>query len=266
LSAVGIIYPSLITFQITQDATGNRGFTWPSNTSGGAPIGPYPNSVTQQTFLWNGTSGTAVGPATVTSGVGVFNALAYNIIGGGYQISGSYGALGQCLQSTSTGTIFALCDYVLDSDPTVVTVGPFTSTPLVMNTTSFPAGMLNYVGAAFRLTSQVDVTDGTASTGAVYFAEGTSATLSNPVTAEIWSTNASSGYSAAAVTCMVKTAGATGSMICNVLGGNFQQLSQETTITGIDFTSPVFVGNTCQLGPGAGNSCTQKMLLLERLH
>lgn len=43
-----------ITFIITQDATGNRAFTWPANVFGASPIGTDPNSVTTQKFIYTG--------------------------------------------------------------------------------------------------------------------------------------------------------------------------------------------------------------------
>lgn len=43
-----------ITMIITQDATGNRIFTWPANVYGASPIGSDPNNVTTQKFIWTG--------------------------------------------------------------------------------------------------------------------------------------------------------------------------------------------------------------------
>lgn len=68
LTAVGILPPAWVAFQITQDAAGGHTFTWPSNSIGGAPIGLAPNQVTTQLFLWNGLNATAVGPAITGNG------------------------------------------------------------------------------------------------------------------------------------------------------------------------------------------------------
>lgn len=60
--------PSLISFQIKQDATGNWTFTWPANTIGGAQVRALPGSTTTQMFLWNGSVATAIGPAVYEDG------------------------------------------------------------------------------------------------------------------------------------------------------------------------------------------------------
>lgn len=62
LTAVGIIPPAFVTFQITQDGTGSHSFTWPSNSTGGAPVGQAAGQVTVQSFVWNGTTAEAIGP------------------------------------------------------------------------------------------------------------------------------------------------------------------------------------------------------------
>lgn len=67
LTAVGVVPPGLVTWQITQDTFGGHTFSWPANTVGGATICPSANCVTQQTFLWNGTNAQAVGPANYST-------------------------------------------------------------------------------------------------------------------------------------------------------------------------------------------------------
>lgn len=76
LATVGLLSPAYITFQITQDATGGRSFTWPTNMIGGALIGPAPNQVTTQEFIWNGTTATALGPGVTGVAPGLAAALA----------------------------------------------------------------------------------------------------------------------------------------------------------------------------------------------
>lgn len=62
LTAVGIIPPGIVTWEITQDNVGGHLFTWPSNSTGGAPIGLAAGQVTTQMFIWNGTTAEAIGP------------------------------------------------------------------------------------------------------------------------------------------------------------------------------------------------------------
>src|SRR6202142_1004310 len=68
LTGVGILSPAVVTWQITQDSSGGHTFAWPANTVGGATICSAANCVTQQTFIWNGTNATALGPATYSVG------------------------------------------------------------------------------------------------------------------------------------------------------------------------------------------------------
>jgi hypothetical protein len=57
--------PSIFIFELSQDATGGRTFTWPSNVIGGATIGSAANQLTVQEFLWDGSNAIALGPATL---------------------------------------------------------------------------------------------------------------------------------------------------------------------------------------------------------
>lgn len=68
LTAVGIIPPGIIYFELTQDGAGGHSFTWPSNLVGGAPIGLAANQVTVQAFIWNGVQAEAVGPGITGPG------------------------------------------------------------------------------------------------------------------------------------------------------------------------------------------------------
>lgn len=70
-TAFGITVPALVTVQVTQDSGGNHVFTWPSNSVGAAPVGVGANQVTTQTFIWNGASGTAIGPPSQVISTGV---------------------------------------------------------------------------------------------------------------------------------------------------------------------------------------------------
>jgi hypothetical protein len=62
LTAVGLLPPVFVVFQITQDGSGGHSFTWPSNLIGGAAIGSNANQVTTAIFVWNGVNATALGP------------------------------------------------------------------------------------------------------------------------------------------------------------------------------------------------------------
>jgi hypothetical protein len=68
VTGVGILSPANVTWQITQDGSGGHTFSWPANTVGGATICAAANCVTQQSFIWNGTNATAIGPAVYSSG------------------------------------------------------------------------------------------------------------------------------------------------------------------------------------------------------
>jgi hypothetical protein len=109
-----------VTFQIAENATGGYTFAWPSNVIGGCYFPePGANVVTTQTFAWNGTNATAISPCTFAGGsevglnVAVSNLFASNdviadlVSSVGYQINGSYGAAGQVLTSTGTGSAWA---------------------------------------------------------------------------------------------------------------------------------------------------------------
>jgi hypothetical protein len=53
-----------ITFIITQDGTGGRAFVWPPNTKGSCAISPDANSVSVQSFVYDGTNWRADGPGS----------------------------------------------------------------------------------------------------------------------------------------------------------------------------------------------------------
>jgi len=68
LTAVGITPPAVFTWQITQDGAGGHTFTWPINVIGGQPPTSNANSISQQTFIWNGSIAIAAGPVTYDFG------------------------------------------------------------------------------------------------------------------------------------------------------------------------------------------------------
>jgi hypothetical protein len=63
LTAVGILPPAWIAFEITQDGAGGHSFVWPSNSVGGSLVGQTANQTTQQMFFWDGSTAKPVGPA-----------------------------------------------------------------------------------------------------------------------------------------------------------------------------------------------------------
>jgi len=57
----------VITFIITQDGTGSHAFAWPATTKGASNIGADANSVSVQSFVYDGTSWRATGPGSVNA-------------------------------------------------------------------------------------------------------------------------------------------------------------------------------------------------------
>jgi hypothetical protein len=57
----GILPPAIVTFKITQDVVGGHSFSWPANSVGGTTVCQTANCVTQQTFVWDGSSAQTVG-------------------------------------------------------------------------------------------------------------------------------------------------------------------------------------------------------------
>src|SRR5215472_7626791 len=51
-----VTVPSIVTFELSQDGTGGRSFVWPLNVSGGAPPNTAANSVSSQSYFWDGTT------------------------------------------------------------------------------------------------------------------------------------------------------------------------------------------------------------------
>ena len=57
----------IITFVIKQDATGSRTFAWPANSKGSSVIGSDANSVSVQSFVYDGTNWRATSPGQVNA-------------------------------------------------------------------------------------------------------------------------------------------------------------------------------------------------------
>lgn len=60
LSAVGIIPPGIVFYQITQDSSGAHTFVFPSNSVGGCSIDTAANAVSSQEFYWDGSKAYAI--------------------------------------------------------------------------------------------------------------------------------------------------------------------------------------------------------------
>lgn len=74
LVMTGLPTPSLVTFQLTQDATGSRTFAWPPNVENPPVVTGTANAVTVAQFVWNGTdlypvTATPATPVSVQSSV-----------------------------------------------------------------------------------------------------------------------------------------------------------------------------------------------------
>lgn len=62
LTMPGLPTPSLVSFELTQDATGGRSFAWPPNVLGATPIAGAAGALTFMQFLWDGTNAQPVSP------------------------------------------------------------------------------------------------------------------------------------------------------------------------------------------------------------
>jgi hypothetical protein len=60
LQMSGVTAPSIVTFELSQDSSGGHAFTWPLNVSGAFPINKAANSMTSETFSWDGTTAVAI--------------------------------------------------------------------------------------------------------------------------------------------------------------------------------------------------------------
>ncbi len=148
LTVVGITPPGLITFQITQDSVGGRTFTWPANITGGAVIGSAANQVTTQSFIWNGSTTIATGPAVTgagpalsvgaVTGVGNVN-IAGNIFATGEISSSSQATYISVANAATTGTTLSTVT-VLTGAPQTAVIAPTSITAGVVGITVVNAG------------------------------------------------------------------------------------------------------------------------------
>lgn len=121
MSAVGVVPPGYVTFEITQDGSGGHTFAWPSNVIGGCAIDPAANSTTQQMFVWNGSEAIAVGPCTTGNGPNIAfgNAVGNNLllnqtltVTGLSLLNGGFGCVEGAVVSGVAGQDLMWCDSV----------------------------------------------------------------------------------------------------------------------------------------------------------
>lgn len=96
LTAVGVVSPANITFEITQDSAGGHSFTWPSNSTGGAVVGQGAGQTSTQFFIWNGSNANAVGPAVTGNGP--------QLSTGAINATGNISTVSQFISTLITGT------------------------------------------------------------------------------------------------------------------------------------------------------------------
>lgn len=102
LVATGLPVPSLLTFELTQDATGGRTFSWPGNFLNAQAPNTQPNFITVEQFLWDGTAASLVGnvKCTVITKSANYTATTADCI---IQASASGGSVTLTLPQLSTG-------------------------------------------------------------------------------------------------------------------------------------------------------------------
>ena len=66
----GITPPAIISFEIAQDGTGSRTFTWPVTSFAAYPVSSTANSTTIETFLWDGSTALLLSAYYNVAGVG----------------------------------------------------------------------------------------------------------------------------------------------------------------------------------------------------
>lgn len=106
LTAVGIVPPGLVTWEIIQDNVGSHTFSWPANSVGGCTIGSTANQTTLQHFIWDGTNAIATGPCVIGNGPEIDTGTQH--VTGDVNITGSAVAAffkSQCANIASVGTI-----------------------------------------------------------------------------------------------------------------------------------------------------------------
>ena len=76
----GVQLPAFVTFELIQDGTGSRTFSWPSNSVGGGLLAPAANAITVQTYLWDGSTLQAIAPAMGNDGILRFGSISTSAI------------------------------------------------------------------------------------------------------------------------------------------------------------------------------------------
>lgn len=300
--------PSHIIFQIAQNSTGSWTFAWPTNVIGGGPVHPVANSVTSQEFIWNGTNATAVGPAVYSTGdqaVQNFIAQGTLSVSGAGRVNGIL-TLGNALEfgsqfldglvtlsahtrvaTTPSGipaghtvcsnSNFDLVDcgsvpyFLRSSTGAAANVNANTASPQVMHVDRIPAGAINAVGKAFRVTAHVFVEPAASSVSEVLFGWGPTAALGGYYVS-FDQTGSISAYDVSlTMTCVVTAPGGSGSFICapNLLNNSAPGTSNANpfSATSVDLTGDVYLGVAAVFtSNSASNSAQNTVFLIEQLN
>lgn len=223
----GIAVPAWVTFQLTQDATGSRNFSFPPNTSGSIPISGSPNATTIETFYWNGTVATNLGTLqSVTSVFGRTGAISAQ--------NGDY----SCAQVTGCSSGGGAAGG-LGTSVGAPSVNAATTNFQMLTTLSTQApNFYNGVGKSVHehAAGKITGTDGSASAeismclqlgaGIPSALGGQYASIQGPITATMfWNQD---------IDCTVATAGASSSWKCSMTTHNQHNFVTFDTVTAID--------------------------------
>lgn len=138
---------TLLQFQLTQDATGGRTFSWMTGFSNACPIDPSPNALTVETFYWNGTTAYLVGcsttgnnpmlaPASQPAGfIQAYTTDGTGVAGRGVKLkAGSDNTITAMADNDTIGV--GICFFCPASGTALVVVGPGTVTCTFTNATT----------------------------------------------------------------------------------------------------------------------------------
>ena len=139
----GVQLPAFVTFELIQDGTGSRTFSWPSNSVGGGLLAPAANAVTVQTFLWDGSTLQAIAPAMGNDNV--LRAVSAVLSGG--LTANSVSLPGGLLALTST--------LMWDNAPTIH-ASTFGTSPSIVNSNGTAAFEINVGTGGTATSGQID--------------------------------------------------------------------------------------------------------------
>lgn len=105
LVMTGISAPSVVTFELIQDGTGGRTFSFPPNTSGSVAIDSCANCITTEVFLWDGAAAYLIASSASWSNAGSFASAVSNIFDLGLSANSLVCTNGSLMLTTSCGGI-----------------------------------------------------------------------------------------------------------------------------------------------------------------